>query len=151
MPKAVDSLNKKTTTLGQALLLSIVGSVGGGLYLYFTGTSRQNILLTGEIMFVVFGLYFLFAFNVWDVKAGEGTAVSQEANVTRHPLKRRLSLAFWAIGFGGAVLFTCFWIFGLIFFAHSRRAIFVTLFATVFGILLAREALKMFLEEKKAR
>jgi hypothetical protein len=148
--KAVGSANKKTTTLGQALAWSIVGLLLSSLYHYLTGTSRQILLFTCGIMFVVSILYFPFAFYAWGADDAK-TDGADEATETRHPVKKRLSLAFWAIGFGGAVLFTCFWFFGSIFFAHSRRAAFGALLPTVFGLLLAREALKMFREEKKAR
>ncbi len=149
--RAVDSASKKTITLGRVLAWNIVGMSLAAIYHYATGTSLQTVLITYGIMFVVFNLYTLFAFNVWGVD-DEATDGDQKTNGKRSPLKRRLSLCFWAIGLAGAVLFTCFWLFGFIYsLAHSRRPSFRALLPAVFGVLLAGAALKMFREEKNAR
>ncbi len=144
----MDSASKKTITLGRVLAWNIVGTLLAGVYHYLTGTSLQIVVITSGIMLVVFNLYILFAFNVWGAD-DEATGKTQAANGKRRSGRKRLSLAFWAIGFGGAVLFTCFWVFGFIYLlTHSQRHFFGALLFAAGGIWLAKEAWRMFREEK---
>ena len=61
-------------------------------------------------------------------------------------MKRMITLAFWAVGSTGAVLFVCFWVFGMIYTKKFRLSILAII---AFGAYLAYEGIKTFLEEKR--
>jgi len=147
----VDSPTNKTMTLGRALAWNVVLPFVG-IYPHFTGTPLWIVLTSSAITFVALNLYFLFAFNVWEVKSTEADGSELESGGTSRSLKRRLSLVFWAVGCGGAVLWMCFWIFGFIYaIIHAPRYAFVSLLLTALGGVLVKEAIRTFREERNVR
>jgi len=63
-------------------------------------------------------------------------------------MKRKLILTFWFVGSTGAVLWTCFWLFAVIYTRKFHPAILVAFALGVFG---AWEGFKMFREEKNSQ
>jgi hypothetical protein len=61
-------------------------------------------------------------------------------------MKRILALTFWAVGSSGAVLFVCFWMFGMIYTRKFRLSVLAFI---AFGVYCAWEGIKTFLEEKR--
>jgi threonine/homoserine/homoserine lactone efflux protein len=62
-------------------------------------------------------------------------------------IKRILTLTFWALGSSGAVLFACFWVFGMI---YTRKFRFSVLAIVGFGVYLAWQGVKMFRQEQRS-
>jgi len=60
-------------------------------------------------------------------------------------MKRKVRLLLWTIGSLGAVLWTCFWIFGIVYTKNWRVIFFVG-----FGIFLAWEGFKTVREVKNS-
>ena len=63
-------------------------------------------------------------------------------------MKRKLSLVLWTIGSTGAVLWTCFWTFALI---YTKKHPLVAFELIGFGILLAWEGFKTVMEVKNSK
>ncbi len=145
-----------TITLGRALCWNI-GLPFAGAYLYFNGTSLRIVITSCVILFVALNVYLLFAFGVWGGYANRGSSETVESNeAVGSSAKRRLTLIFWAVGSGGAIIWTCFWLFGLVYgivhhWHFSLLGPLVPLVAAGFGIMLTREGLKTFRQEKNPK
>ncbi len=67
-------------------------------------------------------------------------------------MKKRLLRIFWAVGTGGAVVWTCFWTIGFVYGMRRHWAhIHIALIAALFGAWLIREGFKAYREEKEPR
>ena len=64
-------------------------------------------------------------------------------------MKERILLIFWAVGTGGAVLWTCFWTWGFFYGLRQHWAhIYIALIAALLGGWLTRAGSKAYREEK---
>jgi hypothetical protein len=63
-------------------------------------------------------------------------------------MKKRLILTFWLVGSIGAVVWTCFWIFGVVYTLKFPIAVFLLIALGIFG---AFEGFKTFRAERNSR